>query len=84
MFKPNKQVLAANVNTSQITTQQLDSLQQCTGIVIPATVSTTVTTKQDPVTGLMAIGGSILTVIIMSLLKFFFPQVFGGITIPTP
>ncbi len=79
MFKPSKQVYAAQVNTEAITQGQLDTIQQAAGIIIPSTVATTITTKQDFTSYLMVTIGSFLTVVLMAFLKFLLPSVFGSI-----
>lgn len=71
---PVRHIVAANVVNTTITACQADSISAATGIIVPATVTTT----QSYVAYLLATLGSFLTVIIMSLLKFFFPNVFGA------
>lgn len=77
--KPTKQVVAAKINSNSISLAQLDSMQHVTGILIPASVATTITTKQDFISYLIATVGSFLTVILMACLKYFLPQVFGNV-----
>ena len=74
---PVKRVYAAKVTTNQISQNTLDSIQDCTGIVIPAEVKTTITTQESFMKYIIATFGSFFMVIIMALLKFLFPQVFG-------
>ena len=77
--KPTKQVVAATLNSNSISLAQLDSIQNITGITIPASVTTTITTKQDFMSYLIATVGSFLTVILMACLKYFLPSVFGNV-----
>jgi cytochrome bd-type quinol oxidase subunit 2 len=79
--KPVKHVYAATVTNQNISASQLDSLQQCTGIVIPATVATTITTTESFTKYIIATFGSFFMVIIMALLKFFFPKIFGTVPV---
>lgn len=76
--KPKTEVYAAKVQTEKITQQEIQQVQQSVGIVIPATVATTITTKQDLMSYLIVTLGAFLTTVIMAVLKFVMPKVFGN------
>lgn len=77
--KPKTDVYAAKVQTEKITQAEIQQVQQNVGIVIPATVATTITTKQDLVSYLIVTLGAFLTTLVMALLKFLMPKVFGNV-----
>lgn len=79
LSQPTKHIVAAKVDSLAISQIEVRSAADSIGLVIPAIVKTSITTTQDFKTYLLATFGSFLTVILMALLKFFFPQVFGKV-----
>ena len=72
-------VYAAKAGTETLTQVQFDSIQSGSRIAIPVQLQTTITTKQDIVSYVVITLGSIITVVLMSLLKYWFPNIFGKV-----
>jgi len=82
VFKPTRQVRAQINFTDTLTCYQMDSIQKTAIKTLPVYSVSTITTNQNIISYLVITLGSILTVIIMSILKFLFPQIFGSYKIP--